>query len=85
MICKGQTERILDLSNSGSSSLTEVQGTDDTLVFDLKGSDYHAEDCTERKKLTKRSTDKKTMCHLCAREEGLLVWAKGRYEANEKK
>ena len=78
MICKGQTERILDLSNSGSSSSTEVRATDDTLVFDLKGSDYHAEDCTERKKLARGSTDKKTMCQLCAREERFLVWARGR-------
>ena len=85
MICKVKTERILDLSNSGRSSSTEVRATNDTLVFDLKNSDYHAEDCTERKKLAKGSTDKKTMCHLCAREERLLVWARGRYDANERK
>ena len=85
MTCKVKTERILDLSYSGGSSSTDVRATGDTLVFDLKGSDYHAEDCTERQKLAKGSTDKKTMCHLCAREEGLLVWARNRYAANEKK
>ena len=33
VICNGQTERILDLSNSGSSSSTEARATDDILVF----------------------------------------------------
>ena len=78
VICKGQTERILDLSNSGSSSSTEARATDDNLVFDLKITDYHVEDCTERKKLKRGMTDTKTMCHICAKEERLLVWARSR-------
>ena len=83
MNCKVKTKRILDLSNSGGSTSTDVRATGDTLVFDLKGSDYHAEDCTERQKLAKGSTDKKTMCHFCAREERLLVWARNRYDEKE--
>ena len=78
MICKGQTERILDLSNSGSSSSTEARATNDEVVFDLNFTDYHVEECTERKKLRKGMTDKKTMCHICAKEERLLIWARSR-------
>ena len=40
---------------------------------------YHEGECTEKKKLNKGgSFDKKDMCILCAREEGLLVWARNR-------
>ena len=76
-ICKGQTERVLDLSNSGSSSSTDT-GAKDELVFDLNFTNYHVEECTERKKLRKGMTDKKTLCYLCAKEERLLIWARGR-------
>ena len=78
MTCKAKTEGILDLSNSGSSGSREVRATGDTLVFDLKGSDYHAEDCTVRRTLAKGNTDKKTMCHFCAKEERMLIWARNR-------
>ena len=42
--CKSKTEKVLDLSNSGSSSSTEARATDDTLVFEVRGLDYHVED-----------------------------------------
>ena len=76
--CKGQTERILDLSNSGSSSSTDTGAKSDELAFDLNFTDYHVEGCTERKKLKRGMTDKKTMCYLCAKEERFLIWARGR-------
>ena len=79
MICKGQTERTLDLSNSRSSSSTEARATDDELVFDLKFTDYHVEECTERKKLKRGMTDKKTMCYICAKEERILATVQRRY------
>ena len=44
MTCQTKTEGILDLSNSGSSSSTAVRATGNNLVFELEGSDYHAED-----------------------------------------
>ena len=44
--CKSKTEKVLDLSESGSSSSTEGRVADDTLGFELRGSDYHVEDCT---------------------------------------
>ena len=78
MICKGQTQRILDLSNSGSSSSTDTGAKSEELVFDLNFTDYHVEECTERKKLRRGMTDKKTMCYLGAKEERLLIWARGR-------
>ena len=85
MTCRAKTEGILDLSHSGSSSSTEVRATGDTLVFDLKGSDYHAEDCTVRQALAKGDTDKKTMCQFCANEERLLVSVRRRYSTSAKK
>jgi hypothetical protein len=85
MTCKPKTERILDLSNSGSSSSTEVRATDDTLVFEVRGPDYHAKDCTVRKALAKGNTDEKTLCHFCARTERMLIWARNRASTREKK
>ena len=85
MTCKAKTEGILDLSNSGSSSSTEVRATGDTLVFELRSSDYHAEDCTVRQALAKGDTNKKTMCQLCAKDERLLVCVRSRYSTSAKK
>ena len=86
MTCKPKTERILDLSNSGSSSSTEVRATDDTLVFEARGPDYHAEDCTVRRTWAKGNTDKKkTLCQICAKEERLLIWARSQYSTSERK
>ena len=76
-VCKGRTQRILDLSNPGSSSSTDT-GAKDELVFDLNFTHYHVEECAERKKLRKGKTDKKTLCYLCAKEERLLIWARNR-------
>jgi hypothetical protein len=76
--CKGRTQRIIDMSESGSSSSTD-KGAKRELVFALDFVYYHEGECTEKKKLNKGgSFDKKDMCILCAREEGLLVWARNR-------
>jgi hypothetical protein len=85
MTCQSKTEGILGPSNSGSSSSTDVRATGNNLVFELKGSDYHAEDCTARKDLAKGETDKKTMCQLCAKDERLLVSVRSRYSTSAKK
>ena len=85
MTCKPRTKKILDLSDSGSSSSTEVRETGDTLVFEVRGPDYHAEDCTVRRTLAKGNTDKKTVCHFCAKEERMLIWARNRASTRERK
>ena len=65
------------MSRSGSSSSTDT-GVKRELVFNLDFTHYHEEECTEKKKLNRGTFDKKTMCFLCAREEGILVWARNR-------
>ena len=83
--CKSKTEKVLDLSESGSSSSTEARVTDDTLGFEVRGSDYHVEDCTVSRTLAKGSKDKKTMRQLCGKEERLLLWARNRVSTRERK
>jgi hypothetical protein len=85
MICKSKTERVLDLSESGSSSSTEAKVTDDTLGFEVRGPEYHDEDCSVYRTLAKGNKDKKTMCQFRAREERMLVWARTKVSTRERK
>ena len=39
-ICRAKTAKVLDLSDSGSSSSTEARVTDDTLGFEVRGPHY---------------------------------------------
>ena len=66
------------MSRSGSSSSTDT-GVKRKLVFSLDFTRYHEGECTEKKTLNRGGAfDKKTMCLLCAKEEGILVWARNR-------
>ena len=87
MTCKPKTERILDLSDSGSSSSTDARVKDDSLWFEVRGPEYHAKDCTVCQALTRGSTDKKTVCHICAKNENEResIWAKNRASTQGKK
>jgi hypothetical protein len=44
--CRAKTAKILDLSDSGSSSSTEARVKDDTLGFEVSGLHYHDEECS---------------------------------------
>jgi hypothetical protein len=76
-VCKGRTQRILDLSGSGSSSSTDT-GAKGELVFGLDFTHYHDEGCAERKKLKRGTFDRKNLCILCEKDERLLIWARNR-------
>ena len=76
--CKGRTQQIINMSRSGSSSSTDT-GAKRELVFSLDFTYYHEGECTEKKTHHRGGAfHKKTMCFLCAKEEGLLVWARNR-------
>jgi hypothetical protein len=76
--CKGRTQQIIDMSRSGSSSSTDT-GAKRELVFSLDFTYYHEGECAEKGTQNKGGAfDKKTMCSICAKEEGLLVWARNR-------
>ena len=88
--CNEKSKEVLDLSNPGStsSSSTDTEVKDDTLRFELKNlgnSNYHSEDCTVRQAMAKGTTDKKTMCQLCAKDERLLVSLRSRHSNQGKK
>jgi hypothetical protein len=76
--CTERTQRIIDMSRSGSSSSTDT-GAGRELVFSLDFTYYHEGECTAKKTQNKRGAlDKKTMCLLWAKEEGILIWARNR-------
>jgi len=76
--CKERTQQIIDMSRSGSSSSTDT-GVGRELVFSRDFTYYHEGECTVKRTQNKRGAfDKRTLCLLCAREEGILVWARNR-------
>jgi hypothetical protein len=66
------------MSRSGSSSSTDT-GVGRELVFSRDFTYYHEGECTVKRTQNKRGAfDKRTLCFLCAKEEGILVWARNR-------
>ena len=85
MTCKAKTEGILDLSDLGSSSSTEARVKDDSLWFEVRGPEYHERNCMVSQELARGSTDKKTICHICAKNEREAIWARDREGTHAKK
>ena len=72
-ICFTKTEGILDLSKSESSSSSDNKGQDDTIEFELRGSEFHSPECTVIKAVPDGEKDKKSMCQGCVKDEKILA------------
>ena len=77
-ICSTKTEGILDLSKSGSSSSSDTRVQDDTLEFELRGSDFQTPDCPVIKAVSEGDKDTKSMCQVCVKKESILAEARKR-------
>jgi hypothetical protein len=67
LTCFKETEGILDLAKSESSSSTDSWVKD--LEFELRGTRFHSSKCTKAQLIPEGDKDKKTMCQCCVREE----------------
>ena len=76
---RAETAKILDLADTGSSSATDARIKDDTLGFEVNGLHYHDEGCPVYQGQRKGTTDKKTMCQICKKDEVILDWARASY------
>jgi len=76
LTCFKETEEILDLAKSESSSSTDswIKNLD----FELRGTRFHSSKCATNQLIPEGDKDTKTMCQSCAKEEGLVVWARNR-------
>ena len=74
--CSKETEEILDLAKSESSSSTDCWGKD--LEFELRGTRFHSSKCTVTQLIPEGDKDTKTMCQSCVKEERILAEARRR-------
>ena len=76
--CFTMTEGILDLAKSESSSSSDLWVKDNTLEFELRGTEFHSPKCTVTQTIPQGDKDTKSMCQVCVREEKILAEARKR-------
>ena len=78
LTCFAKTEEILDLSKSESSSSSDTRVKDNTIEFELRGTEFHSPECPVTKATSEGNKDTKSMCQVCVREERILAEARKR-------
>ena len=76
--CFTKTEAILDLAKSESSSSSDIWVKDNTLEFELRGTEFHSPKCTVAQDIPEGDKDTKSMCQVCVKEEKILAEARKR-------
>jgi len=80
--CFTKTEGILDLSKSESSSSSDTRVEDNTIEFELRGTEFHSPECTVTKAIPEGDKDTKSMCQACVKEERILAEVRKRNKQN---
>jgi len=76
LTCFAETEEVLDLAKSTSSSSSDRHFKDSTIEFELRGTKFHTPMCPVTRAIPEGDEDIKSMCQVCVKEEKILAEAR---------